>query len=128
MNQKTYVTLFGCFSHSFDINQIEYIWINDIDDINIKYDKYIIATIVDSYSRCGYINKAYQFVLEYEKYIENKYFDEIMWTCLLSGCRTYNNYLLAQHIYSNIIKRFNSNQSFIREMHLLYNNVHCSST
>ena len=122
-NQKTYVLLLGACNHSFNVDKARNIWLNEIDDINIKYDKYVMSAIIDTFARCGYLNETYEWILKYEKYMENKHYDEIMWTSLLSGCRIYNKYLFAEYVYNQILNRFKSNKTFISDINLLYTNL-----
>ena len=122
-DHKTYVSLLGSCSHCFAVDEAKRIWNEEMEDEDMKYDCYVIAAVVDGLSRIGYVNEAYEFVLEYETFHENKRFDEIMWTSLFSACRTYKTYLLAQRVYDDIERRFKHNESFMADMKLLYSNI-----
>ena len=122
-DQKTYVSLLGACSHSFDANEAKNIWLNEMEDVAMKHDCFVIAALVDSVSRMGHLHEAYEWILKYEKYTERKQLDEIMWTSLLSACRTYKQYLLAQHVFSEIVCRFKENKSFMQEMSLRHSNI-----
>ena len=107
-DRKTYIILLNACSHCGDLNQALNIWKNQIKDKNIKYDKFIITSLVDCYSRKGLIwNHAIKFIKKYEKYHDNCYHFP-MWMSLLSGSiNNINNDI--NKIYIEMEKRFGKN-------------------
>ena len=121
---KTLAALLGGCSHSFDAEQALNIWSNHIDDDCIKFDCFVVAALVDTFCRSGYLHRGYEAICEYEHFTKHKESDHIMWTSMLSACRNYNNRLMAQHVYQQILKRFEANEEFLEEMDLLHSNIH----
>eukprot|EP01084_Bolivina_argentea_P304410 525696_1 len=108
-DKNTFILIISACSHSGDLEKAKYIYENDICDNKIKYDSYLISSLVDCYSRIGYLNDAKELILEYEIYSNNNYY-EGMWTSLMSGCIKYNNEILAEEIHNEINKRFDINK------------------
>ena len=125
-NHKTYSLLLNGCSHIGDINTANDIWSNQITDNSIKYDSYIIGTLVDGCARKGFLYTGYEWIYKYELVHNkkaNKNIDYAMWMSLLHGCRQENNLLLAQYIYKQILDRFKYNQSLIDSAHVLLSNI-----
>jgi len=101
---KTYIVLIHCCSHCGDIKEAKRIW-NDVDE-NIKYNYYLITSLMDCYSRKGQLKYAYNLLLEYDAKHKS---DEIMWMSLLHGCCKYNKKQMAQNVYKQMIQKFDTN-------------------
>ena len=125
-NHKTFSLLLNGCSHIGDIEEANNIWINDINDDKLRYDSYIIGTMVDTYSRKGLLYQGYEWIYKYEL-INNKKanqdIDYAMWMSLLHGCRQENNVLLGQYIYKQISDRFKDDKSHIDSAFVLLSNI-----
>ena len=110
INNKTYIQLINGFNHSGNIEKAIKIWKYEINDKNIKYDKYVVTTLIDCLSRNGMIIDALKIIKEYEKYNDNNnninYHHNSMWISILNGCILYKEYNTGYKIYDEIILRF----------------------
>ena len=78
----------------------------NIDNIFAKYDCIVVTTLVHCLSRKNHLYHAYDIVIDYESKTEDVYY--AMWLAVLSGCRKYENKLLAERIYKDMRNRFNA--------------------
>ena len=123
-DQYTYLSLIHSCNHSGNIDEANNIWMNEIgDDYNIKYDKYIISSMVDGLSRKGQLIKAKQLIDEYERYTKNQY-HESMWISLLSACKKYKNLIMAEEVNKAIKIRFPENEKYMASSSVLLSNTY----
>ena len=104
-NLTTFILLLNAYSHCGDIETAKKIYNNDIIDIDIKYDEYIITNIINCYSKNGLLINAYDLIKEYEQITQNVA-TEIMWTSILNGCCKHNDKIIANQVYQEMCKRF----------------------
>lgn len=112
---RTFIVLINACNHSGELYQAINIWNNEINDELIKYDRNIITSIIDCYSRKGYVEKGYDILKQYYIKNGNKYNnnDVIIFMVLLNGCNKFGNYNLAQEIYDEMEKYFSWNKSYM---------------
>eukprot|EP01084_Bolivina_argentea_P024072 44919_1 len=67
VDRKFYICLMNSCSHCGDTEFVNEIW-NDINDENIKYDSYVVTSLVDCFCRKGLIDEGRNMINEYEKY------------------------------------------------------------
>ena len=108
-DNNTYKILLNACSHSGDDKLGRNIWMKEINDIEIKYDVYVMTAFIDCISRKGYITEAYEYIMEYRKITFDKLSDEVMYTALIAGCKKHNNLLIAQSVHNEMTKKFPNN-------------------
>ena len=82
-NTKTFVLLLNVCNHCGDLEQAIHIWQHQINDDEVKYDEYVISSLIDCYSRKGQWEKARRLIEEFEEYSQTQC--EHMWMSLFSG-------------------------------------------
>ena len=107
-NTKTFVLLLNVCNHCGDLEQAIHIWQHQINDDEMKYDEYVISSLIDCYSRKGQWEKARSLIEEFEEYSQTQH--EHMWMSLLSSfsknkCNSENN-VIVDDIYDQIRMRF----------------------
>eukprot|EP01084_Bolivina_argentea_P305955 528594_1 len=125
LNEKIFTTLICVYGHIGDVVNAENVWNNEIKDVNIKYNRYVVTSMVDCLGRCGKLKYGKEIILEYEKYSNNEY-HESMWSSLLSACYKYGNKenkLLAEDIYNDMIQRFSHNKSRMKSASVIMSNI-----
>lgn len=105
VDSKTYILLLNALSHSGEVTEAKDLWENEIIDANIKYDEYVMTSLVDCFSRRGMLQEAYKKVVEYEENMKNGH-NEIMWMTLLSGCNKSSDKSVASMVCNEYEKRF----------------------
>merc|ERR1712228_405902 len=100
-----FISLLNALNHSGNAIDAEYIWRHEIDDVHVQYDQYVIASLIDCYSRAGRLKQAFDLIIEYENHSQNN-FNEVMWTSLLSGCRKHKNVKMTKNVYKHMQNRF----------------------
>ena len=107
-NTKTFVLLLNVCNHCGDLEEATDIWQNQINDDEMKYDEYVISSLIDCYSRKGQWEKARSLIEEFEEYSQTQ--REHMWMSLLSGFskNKYDseNNVIVNEIYDQIKMRF----------------------
>ncbi len=76
-------------------------------DNNSKYNKYTISAFIDCLSRNGYLDNAYQLLLEYENrcgIIQDP--NDGQWMALLNGCKKHGNKIFGEKVYNEMEKRY----------------------
>ena len=102
-DRNTFIHLMNAFNHCGDKENAMSIWQNEISDAKVKYDSYLVTTLIDCLSRRGDLNGAYELIQEYE---ENKLRehanDKYMWMSLLNGCKKHGDNKLAALVYNQL--------------------------
>ena len=108
IDRKSYILLINACSHCNDIQFAKIIWQNDIENDKIKYDSFVVTSIIDCFSRKGLIKQGRDIINKYESFKNNKVNDndKTMWLSLLSGCRNSGDPHLADSIYAEMKARF----------------------
>eukprot|EP01083_Nonionella_stella_P195156 719162_1 len=88
---KTYKLLIHACGNSGNVDMAMHLWQNEINDDQIKYDRFVLTSMVDCLAR----NDAKHNLQ--------------MWTSLLNGCRKYNQSEMAEKVYQEIKDKFNLN-------------------
>lgn len=123
-NTKTYGLLFNALSHCGDIDEIIDIWYKQINDQhNIKYDKYVITSLIDAMSRCGQLQKAYDIIMSDDFNDHCKFDQKPMFLSLLSGCRIHSNQTVANLVYKEIEQRFNNDIKVMQSAKMLISSI-----
>eukprot|EP01083_Nonionella_stella_P133185 404886_1 len=106
-DRQTYIDMLNTHGHcgESDVKEAKQLW-NEIEDVFIKYDCIVITTLVDCLSRKNCLNHAYDIVIDFELKTQQLY--HAMWLALLSGCRKFQNGMLAKKIYNEMANRFAS--------------------
>lgn len=118
----TFVFLINACAHSGDTEDAKAIW-NIISDENIKYNQYVVTSLVDCLSRNGRFEEGKQLIFEYERINEIKHYP--MWLALLSAlCRNRKqcNMTMAEEIHNEMKDRFNEMQ--MRAASIMLSNVY----
>merc|ERR1712228_1109179 len=113
INCKTIKLMMSACSHCGKVSKAMNIWCNDIVNAdNIKFDVFVVSSLVDCLSRNGHLNKAKNVIAEYENFaICNSDYSNIqMWTSLLNGCKKTNNIKMAETVLNEIMHRFDAKQ------------------
>ena len=120
-DRNTFILMINACGHSGEEEEANRIWLNEITDDVIKYDSFVVTSLVDCFSRKGKIERAYQIVLEYEKYrgLELHSNDENMWISLLSGARQQNDDNAVNQIYAEIKQRYEKNSNMMSRASIL---------
>eukprot|EP01083_Nonionella_stella_P074791 203004_1 len=113
--KKTYAVLFNALGHCNDIDNAYNIWRLDIRNHDVRYDVYVITTLVDGLSRKGHLLKAYKLIRKYEMFNDDSY-NDVMWTSLLSFCVKHEKTSLATRVYQQYQKRFGHDDQYINSM------------
>eukprot|EP01083_Nonionella_stella_P228318 809252_1 len=126
-DRNTFIYLINACNHSGQVQDAMNIWDTQINDNNIKYDSYLITTLVDCLSRNGDLDSAYDLIQQYEA---NKACphanDELMYIGLLSGCRTYDKNELGEKVF-NQMKQKNFSDFAMSKSAVLLRNMYGSS-
>merc|ERR1712113_104172 len=79
----------------------------------MKYDSFVVTTMMDCPSRKGLLNEAMDLWREYEqeKAVENHPNDKKMLMALMSGCSKHKDAEIAEEVYSEIKRRGEDNVS-----------------
>merc|ERR1712129_116579 len=106
-NKQSFVILLNGYSHSCSDDAMDRavdIWENMIPHALIKYDLLIMTSLIDGLARRGFVYSAFEYVTAYNKFhkLTQKNYDDVMYTCLLSGCRERNNRHLAEYVGKQI--------------------------
>ena len=106
---KTYKILISSYSHCGEVGKAQSLWMNSIDDDELKYDPFVVSTMIDAFSRTGMVFEGYELLLQYEQFTQSEGIDdihkEVMWTTLLSGCRKHGDESMAEMIDSEMKQR-----------------------
>eukprot|EP01084_Bolivina_argentea_P305223 527273_1 len=108
-NERIYILLINACSHSGLVNDALTIWNVDLEmHDDIKFDSYVVNSIVYCLANKNYINKALELVYKYEQYCDGKFDDNyyVIWTSLLHGCNKSKNQLMAKYVLNEIRIRF----------------------
>ena len=105
-DRKTYLILLNGYNHNGMVAEAEYLWSHGIVDMELKYDCFIVTTLVDCFVRRGMLNEARQLIMDYECH-QDPY--EAMWTSLLNGAKQSKDTRFAEHIYSEMSSRLSVN-------------------
>ena len=103
-DRYVFIALLSSFSHSGDAQSADRIWREQIDDLEMRYDSHIVASVVDCFSRAGELREGFQIIAEFEERTGEK--NEVMWTALLSGCRKHNDMKMTKLVHSEMASRF----------------------
>lgn len=107
IDRKFYILLINACSHCNDVEFAKEIWENDIKNDNIKYDSFVITSIIDCFSRKGLIKQAKDIIVKYKKFKKSNNTsdtnDKIMWMSLLSAAKNRGDINLANELYKDII-------------------------
>eukprot|EP01083_Nonionella_stella_P061012 159097_1 len=115
--ERTYIALMNACSHCGDMAQAERIWMDEMDDDEIKYNEYVVASLVDCFGRSGALDKADDVIHAFEA--NTNECNQIMWMSLLSHCRNYNDKEKMQCVYNRMKERFASDTSYMATASLL---------
>ena len=131
MDRKCFISLINASGHCGHAVYAEEIWRNDVKSDAIKYDSYLVASLIDCFARNGQIKEAKSILNEYEEYKRQNNIcdddnDRVSWMSLLSGCRNSENIELAQNIFDEIDERFSSNmtEEYRTSLKLLLSNIY----
>ena len=81
-------------------------------DLEMKYDPFIVTTLVDCLVRRMMLNDARSLILDYECYREPY---ETMWTALLNGAKQSKDINFANQVYDEMSARFILSKDNVRE-------------
>ena len=125
-DSKTFSIRLNACSHFGDSEKAMKIWNDEISDEKMKYDHYIITCVVDCYSRKGLLHDARDIIGQYEFATNRPYYS--MWIALLSAARSQGESQIASSVFTEIEKRFSSNESVMsRAKVLLSHTLHRGS-
>eukprot|EP01083_Nonionella_stella_P213419 769793_1 len=128
---STYIIVINAYGHCGDVVEAKHVWCTEINDDDIKYDGFVIATLVDCHSRNAQLQDGLQLIYEYERYHQDKDRNDTtyraMWMSLLSGCRKYKNMDIGNNVYREMETRFNHNQEYMAAASTLLANIHAAS-
>ena len=96
---KTFMHLIGACSHSGDIEKAQQIW-NGIDDLELKFNGKVMATLVDCLARKGALKEAQELV------VENRVTEASAWVSLISGCKKHGDLERAENVYEKMQQIF----------------------
>eukprot|EP01084_Bolivina_argentea_P107378 191983_1 len=122
-DRQTYIDILNTYGHcdgEENINEAMKLW-NEINNIFAKYDCIVVTTIVDCLARKNYLNHAYGIIMDFETQTEEVYY--AMWLAILSGCRKFQNKLIAQKIYNDMTNRFKPNDHCMTHANLLLSHI-----
>ena len=103
---KTYIALLNALSHVGEAEQAYLLWRTQITDDGIKYDRFVMTSLVDCFTRKGMLQEALNRVMEYEE--KTNGCDHIMWMTLLNGCSKHPGHSIERVIVDEYAKRFDS--------------------
>ena len=116
-NRKTFILLINACSHYGDIRKAQRIWNEDIKDDEIKYDEYLMSSLIDGMSRKGMLKQGMDLIKQYNEDCG------VMWMSLLNGCRKFSDQTLAQEICAEIKQRFPDDENLITNASILLSNI-----
>ena len=120
---KTFISLIHSCCHCNDIQQANDIWYNEINNNDIKYNYYLITSLIDGYCKKGLLNDAYNLLLKYNHDNKNKT-DIIMWLALLNGCSKFKNIQLGEKVYNTMKDKFDENDDKMISAFVLLSNMY----
>ena len=119
-SRDTFTYLINSCNHAGDIKQAKSIWENEIKDVELKYDSYLVTTLIDCLSRNGQLNDAYNLLQQYDKdKLHNDKNDELMWIAVLNGCKNFNNAKLADVVHDEMKRRNLSDDTMTKALVLI---------
>ena len=125
-DRKTLVLMLNGFSYSGNAQRASDLW-SEIGDEAMKYDEYIVSTMIDCLSRNNEVESAYRLILEYDGLSDDRRSNEVMWMSLMNGCRASNNMEIAQICYDQFVGRFAGNTAYLSSATVLMSNIQRSS-
>eukprot|EP01083_Nonionella_stella_P158556 516275_1 len=99
----TFRKLLNAYSYSGNVDKAQQLW-DVITDQSIKYDSFVITTLIDCLARKGMVSDAKQIWIEYEenKSIMNHPNDKKMLMALMAGCSKCKNTHIGEEVYKEI--------------------------
>merc|ERR1712048_1169307 len=96
------------------------IWEEAIPDEHIKYNPFVMTSLVDCLSRHGRYGEVKQLILEYETRNCTKHLP--MWMTYLRGCCNNTNIKMCEQIHLEMQRRFNDKE--MKAASILLSNVY----
>eukprot|EP01083_Nonionella_stella_P221530 791376_1 len=122
VDRNTFIAVINACSHSGNVEEAHRIWC-EIHENEIKYDSFVITTLVDCFARKGYGERAYEIIVKYETCkVSDEYHpnDENMWISLLSGAR---NQEIIRKLYKEIERKYENNINVMSRASVLFANA-----
>ena len=119
---KTYGTLINVLSHCGEFEEANYVWKNQIDDDEIKYDEYVVTSLINGMSQRGKLKQAYDMIIKHD------FNHKPMWLSLLNGCRIHQNKNFGNRIYKEIKNRFNNDNKVMKSANALISSINKQTT
>ena len=107
---QSFVLWITACSHFGDLELAADIWKHRIGREEVMFDRYVITSLVDALARSGFVTKAFEIIIRYEKHSKQKY-HESMWTALLTGCKLHQRTVLGKWFYERYIDRFKQHKA-----------------
>merc|ERR1711879_396078 len=144
-NEKTCAILLNACNHSGDVEIALDLWNNVITERRVKYDRFVMTSLIDCVTRKGMVKKGKDLVSEYESYWKDNGKDgnhrldnEAMWMILLNACKMRGDdddggdcakrEKLTGEIYQEIQKRFGDDKERMAAAAVILSNVYAESS
>ena len=112
---STFIILLKCCSRCGDVDTGQRIWSELIQRKEDRFNAHIVNTLVDCLARSGFLNLAFERIIDFERYHEdeeeaypNLNNRHLMWTALLGACAKFNDALFAQFVFDEFSRRFDT--------------------
>ena len=105
-NCKTFTILLNACNHSGNVEEALRIWKEEMVDEDMKYDSFVVATLVDCFGRRGLLDEAQTMVIDYEERKSKEHPNDVtMWKSLLNGCKLHHDGERAEGVFVEMQNR-----------------------
>lgn len=111
-DRNTLGILLNSCSHSGQEERALEIW-NAIEEDEMKWNSFVMTSLIDCYARKGTMKRAMELLAEYEERrgdTEEDENDKAMWVAILSGCNKHGEAALAKRVFDIITDKYETSK------------------